>query len=84
MVRGALVRVSARWGGIDIAVVAAIVAVIASILAAATTIAEARQVTIVIIRNVANCRTCAGGKGPGAPSWRIRHRTRAGLCRMIE
>jgi len=77
MVRGALVRVSARWGGIDIAVVAAIVAVIASILAAAATIAEARQVTIVIIRNVANCRTCAGGKGPVAPSWRIRHRTRA-------
>ena len=34
-------------------------------------------VTIVIIRKVVKCRTCAGGKGPLAPSWRIRHRTRA-------
>ena len=73
MVRAALVRVSARWGGIDVAVVA----VIASILAAAATTAEVRQVTIVIIRKGVNCRTCAGGKGPAAPSWRIRHRTRA-------
>ena len=82
MVRAALVRVSDRWGGIDVAVVVVVVVVIATILAAAATTAEVVQVTIVImiiviILEVVKCRTCAGGKGPAAPSWRIRHRTRA-------
>ena len=81
MVRAALVRVSDRWGGIDVAVVVVVV-VIATILAAAATTADVVQVTIVImiiviILEVVKCRTCAGDKGPLAPFWRIQHRTRA-------
>ena len=37
MVRAALVRVSDRWGGIDVPVVVVVVVVIATILAAAAT-----------------------------------------------
>ena len=81
MVRAALVRVSDRWGGIDVAVLVVVV-VIDTILAAAATTADVVKVTIlimiiVIILEVARCRTCAVDKGPLAPFWRFQLRTRA-------